>query len=95
MLRKALAGLAVAAFVTTAAVAFRDDGPGPVPRKDAPPKADPVLEPIALAPLKPTQKLPVTEVVLFNSGVGYFSRKAKSKGTPASISVPGQPTSTT
>ena len=46
--------------------------------------------------LKPAVTLPITRVVLFNSGVGYFSRAGEvSRRRPRRSDVPGAATSTT
>ena len=49
-----------------------------------------------VAQLKPAVGLPISQVILFNSGVGHFTRsQAKSKAMPASISRFPSRTSTT
>ena len=45
----------------------------------APPPADPPGQSVATAP-KPPTALPVSQVVLFNSGVGYFARSGEVEG---------------
>ena len=44
---------------------------------------------------KPSVRLPLTQVVMFNSGVGYYARSGEVTGNAASISRSPKPTSTT
>jgi hypothetical protein len=81
MLKKLAAGLGVAALATSAVVVWRggfvgaEAGPEPrLVRQDEVPVVN------GGAQLKPAQKLPITQVVLFNSGVGYFHRSGDVEG---------------
>jgi hypothetical protein len=80
MLKKLVAGLFLASVATCAIVSWHggfanaDNKPDGVRQ---PPDEIPVGN---QANLKPTQKLPVTQVVLFNSGVGYFHRSGDVEG---------------
>ena len=82
MLRKCVIGLAAVSLVVAAVSAFR----GPTnaqPRNELP--AAPAQHDPAPPPNGPTVKqaspLPVKQVVLFNSGVGYFQREGEVEGT--------------
>lgn len=78
MLKKITAGLFLAALATAGIVAYRGSSIGAGPKVD---RAQPdVEEPLQNGQLKQAQKLPVTQVVLFNSGVGYFSRSGEVDG---------------
>ncbi|MSR54436.1 MAG: hypothetical protein EXS09_14285 [Gemmataceae bacterium] len=81
MLKKLAAGLLLASLTTTGVVAWRGGflraEVGPEPR------IVPVQDEVPIngnSQLKPAQKLPITQVVLFNSGVGYFSRSGDVEG---------------
>jgi hypothetical protein len=79
MLKKLAAGLALASLATCAAVAWRGTSAQAENKPDngrQPPDEIPANQ----VALKPTQKLPVTQVVLFNSGVGYFHRSGDVEG---------------
>lgn len=78
MLKTLVAGLTLAAVATCAVVAWR----GGFARADIirrVPDDVPAAHQNA-ANLKPSQKLPITQVVLFNSGVGYFHRSGEVDG---------------
>jgi hypothetical protein len=75
MLKKLTAGLFVAALVVAGVLAWRGDLTRAAPRADARQDEVPVTN-----GLKAAQKLPVTQVVLFNSGVGYFHRSGEVEG---------------
>src|SRR5262245_16687638 len=74
MLKKLAAGLFIAALATTGVIAWR----GNFTRAEAKPGQDEV--PVTGNGLKAAQKLPITQVVLFNSGVGYFHRSGEVEG---------------
>jgi hypothetical protein len=79
MLKKLAAGLALASLATCAVVAWRSTSAQAENKPDngrQPPDEIPANQ----VALKPTQKLPVTQVVLFNSGVGYFHRSGDVEG---------------
>ena len=80
MFKKVAAGLFLSALVTAGVVVLRTDRThAQPPKKNAINVADDL--PVANnAPIKPVQKLPITQVVLFNSGVGYFSRSGEVEG---------------
>lgn len=78
MLRKLAAGLALASLATCAVVAWRGGFANAENKPDAVRQPDEI--PANQVALKPTQKLPVTQVVLFNSGVGYFHRSGDVEG---------------
>jgi hypothetical protein len=80
MLKKLAAGLFLASLATAGIVAWRGDtlradnkGPVVQPPGDEVPNGN-------AANIKPAQKLPITQVVLFNSGVGYFNRSGEVEG---------------
>ncbi|HJZ89806.1 MAG TPA: hypothetical protein VKE40_02965 [Gemmataceae bacterium] len=76
MFKKLAAGLLIAALAAAGVVAWRGDSTRAEGRQD--PRQD---EPPANANgLKPAQKIPITQVVLFNSGVGYFHRSGEVEG---------------
>jgi hypothetical protein len=81
MLKKLAAGLFVASIATAGIVVWRGGflraQAGPEPRLVA---QDDVPVVNGNAQLKPAQKLPITQVVLFNSGVGYFHRSGDVEG---------------
>jgi hypothetical protein len=77
MLKKLAAGLAVASIATCAVVTWRGFAHGDNPTRQTPPEDIPLVN---QANLKPAQKLPITQVVLFNSGVGYFHRSGEVEG---------------
>src|SRR5262245_64663656 len=74
MLKKLAAGLFIAALATTGVIAWR----GNFTRAEAKPGQDEV--PVTGNGLKAAQKIPITQVVLFNSGVGYFHRSGDVEG---------------
>jgi Domain of unknown function (DUF4139) len=79
MFKKLAAGLFLASLTTVGVIAWRGD------RVRADGKPQDVRQgqdevPINGAALKPAQKLPITQVVLFNSGVGYFHRSGDVEG---------------
>ncbi|HVK11238.1 MAG TPA: DUF4139 domain-containing protein, partial [Gemmataceae bacterium] len=81
MLKKLAAGMFLAALATAGVTAWRGDAlradnKGPAA---AQPPGDEVPNGNA-ANIKPAQKLPITQVVLFNSGVGYFNRSGEVEG---------------
>jgi hypothetical protein len=79
MLKKLAAGLALASLATCAVVAWRGTSAQAENKSDTgrqPPDEIPANQ----VALKPAQKLPVTQVVLFNSGVGYFHRSGDVEG---------------
>ena len=80
MLKKLVGGLFLAALATCGVVAWR----GGLANADNKPTADrqpPDEIPVGnQANLRPAHKLPVTQVVLFNSGVGYFHRSGEVEG---------------
>jgi hypothetical protein len=77
MLKKLAAGLFLASLATAGVVAWRG-GFANAENKPQPPDETPVQA--QSGPLKATQKLPITQVVLFNSGVGYFHRSGDVEG---------------
>jgi hypothetical protein len=76
MLKKLAAGLLIAALATAGAVAWRGDSTRAEGRQD--PRQDET--PANANGLKQAQKIPITQVVLFNSGVGYFHRSGEVEG---------------
>jgi len=76
MLKKLSIVLFLAALATTIVHVRRGDQL----RAQAGPDARQSQEEIPAATLKPAQKLPITQVVLFNSGVGYFHRSGEVEG---------------
>src|SRR5262245_51477677 len=79
MLKNLAAGLARASLATCAVVAWRGGFAQAEIKPDAgrqPPDEIPANQ----VALKPAQKLPITQVVLFNSGVGYFHRSGDVEG---------------
>jgi hypothetical protein len=80
MLRKSALGLFAIAAVVTIAVGFRDDAktaPQTVAKTDV---QDSIPGNGNGKSLKPSNPLPVTQVVLFNSGVGFFQRSGEIDG---------------
>jgi hypothetical protein len=75
MLKKLTAGLFLAAAGVTAGLAWRGDLTRAAARPDARQDEIPITN-----GLKAAQRLPVTQVVLFNSGVGYFHRSGQVEG---------------
>src|SRR5690349_14715350 len=72
--RRLLYALPAAALAAAAALALgHRDGHAPEPRVVGDPPAQP-------ADLKPAVSLPITQVVLFNSGVGHFTRSGEVEG---------------
>jgi hypothetical protein len=81
MLKKLAAGLALASLATCAVVAWRGGFAHAENKADLVRQPMPDEIPVAnQANLKPAQKLPITQVVLFNSGVGYFHRSGEVEG---------------
>src|SRR5690242_1733961 len=82
MFKKIALGLAGAALATCGIVAWRggfvraEAGPEPRLVQDE----VPVVNGNGNGQLKQAQKLPITQVVLFNSGVGYFHRSGEVEG---------------
>src|SRR4051794_10880225 len=81
MLKKIAAGLLLASLATAGIVAWR----GTSVKAEAGPEPRTVPDEVPIqaqnpANLKPAQKLPITQVVLFNSGVGYFHRSGEVEG---------------
>ena len=79
MLKKLAVGLFLTALATAGVFAQRGKGPPLAPAVAA---VQPLGEdlPVVNGQLKAAQKLPITQVVLFNSGVGYFSRSGEVEG---------------
>jgi hypothetical protein len=75
MIKKLAAGLILASLAVAGALAWRGSVTRAEPRTDA--RQDEAPLPNGL---KAAQKLPVTQVVLFNSGVGYFHRSGELDG---------------
>src|SRR5262245_14933066 len=75
MIKKMAAGLFLASLAVAGALAWRGNVTRAEPRPDV--RQDEVPVPNGL---KAAQKLPVTQVVLFNSGVGYFHRSGEVDG---------------
>jgi hypothetical protein len=84
MLRRCLIGLFVAAFAVVAVVAGRGDSgtaqPNTTVAKAQNPSELPPEAGNGKAALKQANPLPITKVVLFNSGVGYFHRSGQVEG---------------
>jgi hypothetical protein len=82
MLKKLAAGLLLASLAVGGVVAWRASTAQAENNKadfaKQPPDEIPV--PANNGNLKPAQKLPITQVVLFNSGVGYFHRSGEVEG---------------
>ncbi len=82
MLRKCVLGLFVAAVGVAIVVAGRGDSTSAQPnlvKGNGQPASDLIPEPGRPA-LKPANVLPISQVVLFNSGVGYFHRNGQVDG---------------
>jgi hypothetical protein len=79
MLKKITAGLFLAALTTAGIIAYRGGFVDAGPKVDRNGQPDPD-EPGKNGQLKQAHQLPVTQVVLFNSGVGYFSRSGEVDG---------------
>ena len=77
MLKKLAAGLFLASLATAGILAWRGDFMRAQARPDTKQDEVPVN---GTNGLKAAQKLPVTQVVLFNSGVGYFHRSGEVEG---------------
>ncbi len=85
MLRQVSVGLFVVATGVAVVFALRHDPTQaqPAPAETPPAVRQPAADAVAAQPdrpLKPIQPLPVTQVVLFNSGVGYFQREGHVEG---------------
>lgn len=76
MLKKLALGLFIAALVTTIVHVRRVNQL----RAQNGSESRPIQQDIPAVNLKPAQKLPLTQVVLFNSGVGYFHRAGEVEG---------------
>jgi hypothetical protein len=79
MLKKLAAGLFLASVATTGIVVWQ----GNWLRAEALPEPRVVQDEVPVVGngnLKPAQKLPISQVVLFNSGVGYFQRSGEVEG---------------
>jgi hypothetical protein len=78
MLKKLAAGLFLASVATTGIVVWQ----GNWLRAEALPEPRVVQDevPVGNGNLKAAQKLPISQVVLFNSGVGYFQRSGEVEG---------------
>ncbi|WP_020474104.1 DUF4139 domain-containing protein [Zavarzinella formosa] len=79
MFKKVAVGLFLSALVTAGVFTLRGDRTHAqtLTRAVQPPGED---APVVNGQLKQAQKLPITQVVLFNSGVGYFSRSGEVEG---------------
>jgi len=80
MFKKLAAGLLLSALAAAGVVAVRDRSHAQVAALGPVPRQVPDDIPGGNGQLKPAHKLPITQVVLFNSGVGYFSRSGEVEG---------------
>ncbi len=71
-----ISGVAVVAVAATITVVCTAKAPADPPR----PAAPPVAAAIAAAPSETSVQLPIGQVVLFSSGVGYFQREGQIEG---------------
>ena len=99
MLRRCVVGLFIVSCATAVVVAGRGDSSvaqtKDVAKNEQPPVDIPLENGNGRQCLKAVNPLPISQVVLFNSGVGYFHRTGKSKAMPASICSSKPATSTT
>jgi hypothetical protein len=81
MLRKLVVALSIMAVAVCAFVVTRSDTVAQQKKNQvSQPEPIPMPLPLSNRPLKPASHLPVTHVVLFNSGVGYFQRSGPVEG---------------
>src|SRR3954466_10369115 len=67
-------------WLTLPAVGALAVGAGLYAQRGEPIVPDPVKAPEKVAPLKPAVSLPISQVILFNSGVGHFTRSGEVEG---------------
>src|SRR5438093_4788300 len=80
MFKKLAAGLFLASLVTAGVLAWRGDRLHADAKPQDPRQGQDEIPINGNANLKLAQKLPITQVVLFNSGVGYFHRSGEVEG---------------
>jgi hypothetical protein len=79
MLKKITLGMFMASLATAGIIAWNNKS-GWADNKRVDALAKPIDEGNGQVALKPSQKIPLTQVVLFNSGVGYFHRSGEVEG---------------
>jgi hypothetical protein len=81
MLRKCVLGLFIASCGAAAVIAWRGESTAQPPRNVPDQPNDPLVPMNGNGKaLKPSNPLPIAQVVLFNSGVGYFQRSGEVEG---------------